>query len=518
MEKTNKRMKKQGNNVKRFAAGIVLAMLVCLGKGICSFSDAAAPELDRYYAFVSNPEGIVCDGVTIPYGERIEVDFEYREQGINYAIFSYGENNHVTPVSDISPENKPVNEYPEADMEIFTCKDTDIYSGPAYAFEKTGRIPAGVTLKVTHTSGDYFGYVESENYTGWVVFSHAPGIDKPSVMQGCDYEAHVMLKDVPVLNMDGIETGEYLAPGTAIKVIGEAMGRSEYSGEQTRFLRALCAEKEIFLDGEFISLKREEEKYIYVTSPGSITLFKGYDLINEVPGDSFLQYDQILPIYDILSYEDDVYFYCYYAIGEDYFYLNKCYDRYYVDEAEESEQEKVGFYFISHTPVFEVYKANKTVECFEDLSCTEKRSILEADIEVNVLANNFDLGYEKYIEGYGWLPGYIFDECFENVDTESASEEESAGAKENITEETKEENVVSVVEPSKVDAGKTNDTEGFVNKSKRNPERTFVLCLVFAIIIAVAAVFGIVALVKNGKKKAGEQQESLKTEENSDNL
>lgn len=497
--------------MKKFFAGIVLTMVLAMGFKAASFADMGAPEIGWFDAIVTNPDGMKMEShfpvkgeIVVPYGTIIKV---YEEDGDYYhsVYFVDGVQYSTGALDDMKefePVDTPVDEYPECNLEVFTYKETELYSIPSKVYGPTATIPAGVELKMTHRSGDLFGYVEGNGYAGWTVARNYAYYDL-TIMYKMDAEYYVFGTSTRISDENGEESGEYIAPGEKIHVIGRTENYSRFSSRL--FLGELNG-RTIFVKDNTLGQKVAEPIEIHITSPGlieSFESFKGFEMAEDT--ELSLNYDEQIVLSDAYRMGD---FYYYYRYADDYYIIVSLDDRYagFID---------CGFYIVNEESEKNTYFPKTDVVCMETYEKADDRvrSTIKAGTEVE--SEYCDYRGNCYVEGYGWadiddLTGKNSSEDAEDYPEEKqdSSKEETVSSVTSVEVKNPETEAVTSVEE------KTEEAEAPV----KSVSKTFYICLVFAIVIAVAAVFGIVTLVKNGKKKAGEREESIKTEENSDNL
>lgn len=494
--------------MKKFFAGIVLTMVLAMGFKAASFADMGAPEIGWFDAIVTNPDGMkmksdfpVKGEIVVPYGTIIKV---YEEDGDYYhsVYFVDGVQYSTGALDDMKefePVDTPVDEYPECNLEVFTYKETELYSIPSKVYGPTAAIPAGVELKMTHRSGDLFGYVEGNGYAGWTVARDYADYDL-TIMYKMDAEYYVFGTSTRISDENGEESGEYIAPGEKIHVIG---GTEKYSPFSPGLFLGELNGRTIFVKENTLGQKVAEPIKIHITSPGHIESFKGFEMAEDT--ELSLNYDEQIVLSD--AYRMGVFYY-YYRYADDYYIIVSLDDRYagFAD---------CGFYILNEESEKNTYFPKTDVVCMETYESDDDRvrSTIKAGTEVE--SEYCDYRGNCYVEGYGWadiddLTGKNSSEDAEDYPEEKqdSSKEETVSSVTSVEVKNPETEAVTSVEE------KTEEAEAPV----KSVSKTFYICLVFAIVIAVAAVFGIVTLVKNGKKKAGEREESIKTEENSDNL
>lgn len=494
--------------MKKFFAGIVLTMVLAMGFKAASFADMGAPEIGWFDAIVTNPDGMKMESdfpvkgeIVVPYGTIIKV---YEESGDYYhsVYFVDGVQYSTGALDDMKefePVDTPVDEYPECNLEVFTYKETELYSIPSKVYGPTATIPAGVELKMTHRSGDLFGYVEGNGYAGWTVARNYAYYDL-TIMYKMDAEYYVFGTSTRISDENGEESGEYIAPGEKIHVIG---GTENYSPFSPGLFLGELNGRTIFVKENTLGQKVAEPIEIHITSPGHIESFKGFEMAEDT--ELSLNYDEQIVLSD--AYLMGVFYY-YYRYADDYYIIVSLDDRYagFVD---------CGFYIVNEESEKNTYFPKTDVVCMETYESADDRvrSTIKAGTEVE--SEYCDYRGNCYVEGYGWadiddLTGKNSSEDAEDYPEEKqdSSKEETVSSVTSVEVKNPETEAVTSVEE------KTEEAEAPV----KSVSKTFYICLVFAIVIAVAAVFGIVTLVKNGKKKAGEREESIKTEENSANL
>ena len=177
---------------------IVAVFLVCLCVPLFVKADMDAPSVKEYTASVSNPEGAITysyeeNGVAkkgvLAFGTTITVQYEEEVSDELYAnVHTYeggNYNNYLVKIEDITiiKDGEIKVDYDlKKDGIVLANEGVDVYTGPAYAYEKTGTIlpkNAEVVLYGIKDASDAWMYVEYNGSKGFVcVLDGVIGLEK----------------------------------------------------------------------------------------------------------------------------------------------------------------------------------------------------------------------------------------------------------------------------------------------------------------------------------------------------
>ena len=177
---------------------IAALFLVCLCVPLFVKADMDAPSVKEYTATVSNPEGavtysyeengVVKKGVLV-FGTTITVEYEEEISGTAYANVSTYENgiydSYLIKIEDITIIKNgeiEINYDSKRDGIVLVNEGVEVYTGPAYAYEKTGvTLPknAKVVLYGIKDASEAWLYVEYNGTKGFVcTLNGVIGFDK----------------------------------------------------------------------------------------------------------------------------------------------------------------------------------------------------------------------------------------------------------------------------------------------------------------------------------------------------
>ena len=177
---------------------IVAVFLVCLCVPLFVKADMDAPSVKEYTASVSNPEGaitysyeeneVVKKGV-LAFGTTITVQYEEEVSDELYAnVHTYEGGNYdsflvkIEDITIIKDGEIKVDYDLKKDGIVLANEGVDVYTGPAYAYEKTGTIlpkNAEVVLYGIKDASDAWMYVEYNGSKGFVcVLNGVIGLEK----------------------------------------------------------------------------------------------------------------------------------------------------------------------------------------------------------------------------------------------------------------------------------------------------------------------------------------------------
>ena len=177
---------------------IVAVFLVCFCVPLFVKADMDAPSVKEYTASVSNPEGAITysyeeNGVAkkgvLAFGTTITVQYEEEVSDELYAnVHTYeggNYNNYLVKIEDITiiKDGEIKVDYDlKKDGIVLANEGVDVYTGPAYAYEKTGTIlpkNAEVVLYGIKDASDAWMYVEYNGSKGFVcVLDGVIGLEK----------------------------------------------------------------------------------------------------------------------------------------------------------------------------------------------------------------------------------------------------------------------------------------------------------------------------------------------------
>lgn len=200
-------------------------LIICFLLSDSAYADMAADfgELGDYDAIIANPEG----AGEFAYGEMVHVDYEYREEGIDYVYVHKGYKSGELFRSDILPSEYDLSGLVPLDPEApgFTIATTDVYSGPGQAYPVSYVIPEGTEFKVKYTL-NLMAYVEGDSFAGWVIIERAEDYATrgasyiPTVMYAMN-EQRMVMKDTQLFDASGNGTDMVIPRGTTVNITGK---------------------------------------------------------------------------------------------------------------------------------------------------------------------------------------------------------------------------------------------------------------------------------------------------------
>lgn len=167
----------------------IFTVLMVLAVQVCVFADMDAPAIEPYKATIKNVNGAKCyknniDGTfttnTLEYGTSIKVLYEIENSEDNkiYAYINMDDSSkdvYYVELSDIAPIEGEVDvklDYENPlNITILSENGVEIYTGPSFAYNKTGVIiPKGTEVSKCYyiNSGNPWRYVTYNGTSGWV--------------------------------------------------------------------------------------------------------------------------------------------------------------------------------------------------------------------------------------------------------------------------------------------------------------------------------------------------------------
>lgn len=479
--------------MKKFLLGIVMVVLGALSLKTVSFADAGGPDIREYSAYVINPDGITCNDVYVPYLSEIllypgEI---YDYEGEKYCRFYYNnEFSLKTQFSNIALTDANSGFYDDCDKTLYAYRDVCLYAAPDDSLDVKQIVPEGTYLHETHYWGDVYGYVEGDGYSGWLL-DVACAYPMPDVMFVTDYYSTVYFSPANILTKDREETGETIPVGETVHVIGEVAVTSECHGEKY-FVKLDYKGREVYADGLNLRNIHDMDGTIYITSPNQIKAYTDFGL--KETGVDF-EYDQVINIKKYLTRK---------KWFESTFY--EVADGVFIEaEFEQGAQSSDCGFFLSDYPQGDKYVLEKDTVAYDDANLTVKRSVIPAGTEVysiyslDAIVRDGDeeshIDYVNYIEGYGWM---TYNDLL-------GIEEDLVYVPTEKPVENKEVPPLPVVSRD-ITGNVAVNTEEQTEQAAKAFNKTFYICLAFAVVIAIAAVFSIVGLVKGKSDNSSESE------------
>lgn len=450
--------------MKKYLAGLVLMMLMVFAVPKMAFADAAAPEAMSYWAYIANPDGVNAGDLFIPYGSEVEVEWEVFIDGEYLAIFSWGDNHGLeTLLSNITPKDVDLSRYFAVEYETkrHTIATTTLYGGPGLAFPVVQTLDAGVDLTVTHYSGDMFVRVIADGIEGWALDCSTP-IGDATIAADVDYEAYIFSQDAEKCDYKGEGTGEFIKPGTKVKVVGEiSQGLAGHKRLEVDLGGNNC-----FIDQQYAGVKAEYPEAFYVTDPSLVRVYKGYELKQMIEYE--LQADTVLELYQVYWADRN---HVYYELEPEIFMEFDSYI-YYGDT-------DLGlypyYYVIADT---EEFYTSKEIKCYWDVFGKRERSVINAGDTYEFCFNTcIGEDYRYYAKGYGWFAIEDSEDDYDEItDVEDIN--------------TKKDDTTASVNTQKGTKDDSSAVKAF--------NKTLLISLIFALVISIAALVAICCL---GKRK-----------------
>lgn len=209
-----------------FEIAVILSFVLCFPKK--AYADSAALWWNEYDAYVTNKNGIVCDGVAIEYGTKVSVYEETLIDGKYYAVFSIdGDRKQYNTAGE---NLTPVDEYFDkviADgesFELYAAADTKVYSGPGFSYPVSAVIPKGSTVTVyadRNISVSYMYPTVYEGIKGWVFPASANGEETTLAKMYSSVRYARIFRGADLYDVETNEKSDItLSAGTVVKIVG----------------------------------------------------------------------------------------------------------------------------------------------------------------------------------------------------------------------------------------------------------------------------------------------------------
>ena len=490
--------------MKKSSLVVVLSAFISIWSLIrCdSFADAGAPMGGVFEGYVNNENGVG----NIPYGAKVKVSsfYYFDDEGVGLVEYT-DENGNVIyadcPLTDILPAEYVLTEKDLNSMnptQYFTFLETEVYSGPAFIYDKAGSIPKGTDIEIKYYSGDYFGYVEYNDIKGWVICNRT-GLNgvTPTIMKPSDEYFHIFENPLPLLDSDKNETGLFLEPGEVAYLKGTI---------QVAVNKLLCkidvSGKEYFIYLNNGVVTENPEMSLYVTNSSKMTVYKDFYLKEKVNPD--IAEGTELKVFSL--YRDDAYSdsgYCLVVYnGEEYIIhaLDCNFNPYALGVLinEDPGVLEISSYSVESSICIE----DSDIEVFNDweLKDESKIGVIPVGTTVDVVRVGWD-EYCYYAKGYGWMKNYsegaAFAEYYEANPLPSVTSQDEP--KEEIIEPEIEEDV-TVKKPDNSEIS-NKEIESVPATLTTKMKKTSIFIGSFVFVVAIAAIIGIVLLTRKKKEK-----------------